>query len=288
MATIKAVAGEVSRRQDMLELADKIAAVKLDQLHSTWPTVSLPRVSETERELIVSVLRRLSAPAGNDEVRDALAVQEMLYPRRLEQEHKRYLDASRRADQYRKERNTWKTAAQAEAEFGKQWMERATVAEASLTLLDTQAREVGEPRRYPVTASGPTAFIDARLTDLAEANALYGKDHRLGAPDKIARNDREISWLKDVRSIIVTGDAAQGSIDCDTIATLTRQVLSYQEQLDDKAELREAIVMAENRLEAALIGDDVCKDCVELARSYLTDALAGSVALPSTNCGGGK
>jgi hypothetical protein len=44
--------------------------------------------------------------------------------------------------------------------------------------------------------------INARLEDLAEANALYGKDQRLGAPDKIARNDREISWLKDLRSII--------------------------------------------------------------------------------------
>jgi len=46
------------------------------------------------------------------------------------------------------------------------------------------------------------AHIDRRLADLAEANALYGKDQRLGAPDKIARNDREISWLKDLRSIL--------------------------------------------------------------------------------------
>lgn len=48
----------------------------------------------------------------------------------------------------------------------------------------------------------PLAFIDARLEDLAEANAIYGKDTRLGAPDKIARNNREISWLKDLRSMI--------------------------------------------------------------------------------------
>jgi hypothetical protein len=48
------------------------------------------------------------------------------------------------------------------------------------------------------------AFINNRLADLAEANALYGKDQRLSAPDKIARNDREISWLKELRSIILT------------------------------------------------------------------------------------
>lgn len=53
----------------------------------------------------------------------------------------------------------------------------------------------------------PVRFIDARLEDLAEANALYGKDQRLGAPDKIARNDREISWLKDLRSLILTASS---------------------------------------------------------------------------------
>lgn len=57
------------------------------------------------------------------------------------------------------------------------------------------------------------ARLDARLEDLAEANALFGKDHRLGAPDKIARNDREISWLKDLRSMIVLA-VAQQAADC--------------------------------------------------------------------------
>lgn len=33
--------------------------------------------------------------------------------------HRRYLDASRRADEYRKERDIWKTAAGAEAELGR-------------------------------------------------------------------------------------------------------------------------------------------------------------------------
>jgi hypothetical protein len=36
-----------------------------------------------------------------------------------DKEHRRYLDASRRADDYRKERDIWKTAAGAEAELGK-------------------------------------------------------------------------------------------------------------------------------------------------------------------------
>jgi hypothetical protein len=35
------------------------------------------------------------------------------------------------------------------------------------------------------------------------------------------------------------------------------------------AELREAIVMADNRLECALMGDEICRHCIELARSYL-------------------
>lgn len=44
-------------------LAERIAALPLDQTHSTWPTVAL-RVSETERELIVTALRAASAPDG--------------------------------------------------------------------------------------------------------------------------------------------------------------------------------------------------------------------------------
>lgn len=51
--------------------------------------------------------------------------------------------------------------------------------------------------------SEPVEFINRRLADMAEANSLYGKDQRLGAPDKIARNNREISWLKELRSIIL-------------------------------------------------------------------------------------
>ena len=38
----------------------------------------------------------------------------------LEKEHRRYIEASRRADTYRKERDIWKTAAGAEAELGKE------------------------------------------------------------------------------------------------------------------------------------------------------------------------
>lgn len=72
------------------------------------------------------------------------------------------------------------------------------------------------PRYSSGSASDPIAFIEARLTDLAEANTLYGKDQQLGAPDKIARNDREISWLKDLRSMIVMRDVAQGSSGCAT------------------------------------------------------------------------
>jgi hypothetical protein len=51
-------------------------------------------------------------------------------------------------------------------------------------------------------------LIAARLVDLAGANALYGKDNRLSAPEKIERNNREITWLKDLRSTIKTAALA--------------------------------------------------------------------------------
>jgi hypothetical protein len=56
-------------------------------------------------------------------------------------------------------------------------------------------------------------------------------------------------------------------------AILTAQPASPLRGRDD---LHEAVVMSENRLEAALLGDEVCKHCVELARSYLVDALSSS------------
>lgn len=37
--------------------------------------------------------------------------------------------------------------------------------------------------------------------------------------------------------------------------------------------LRDALVMIENRLECALMGDDVCRGCVDVARSYAIEAL---------------
>jgi hypothetical protein len=46
-----------------VELADKLAAVPLDQLHFGWPTTVPIRLSETERELIVNVLRGVAQAA---------------------------------------------------------------------------------------------------------------------------------------------------------------------------------------------------------------------------------
>ena len=47
----------------------------------------------------------------------------------------------------------------------------------------------------------------------------------------------------------------------------------YKQQRKRIKELKEAVVMADNRLEAALMGDTVCRDCVEVARSYLQPML---------------
>jgi hypothetical protein len=43
----------------------------------------------------------------------------------------------------------------------------------------------------------------------------------------------------------------------------------YDRQRKRIAELEEAVLMADNRLEAALMGDTVCRGCVEIAKSYL-------------------
>jgi hypothetical protein len=43
----------------------------------------------------------------------------------------------------------------------------------------------------------------------------------------------------------------------------------YNQQRDKIRELMEAVQMAHNRLEAALIGPEVCRNCVEVAKSYL-------------------
>jgi hypothetical protein len=46
------------------------------------------------------------------------------------------------------------------------------------------------------------------------------------------------------------------------------------EAADRIEELEAAILMANNRFECAVMSDEVCRDCVKVARSYLTDALA--------------
>lgn len=63
--------------------------------------------------------------------------------------------------------------------------------------------------------SEPIAFINIRLQDLAEANAIYGKDQRLDAPSKVARNEREISWLKDLRSMIASPARSPGDTEAE-------------------------------------------------------------------------
>lgn len=101
-----------------------------------------------------------------------------------------------------------------------------------LTGLDVaEARTLDAPEAPQCEVqSDVVAFINRRLEDLAEANALYGKDQRLGAPDKIARNEREISWLKDLRSMIALA-AAQASGDCDKLVRVFA-VTNLTEQKD--------------------------------------------------------
>jgi hypothetical protein len=74
-------------------------------------------------------------------------------------------------------------------------------------------RRSTEAATPPDLSVDPIASINRRLEDLAEANAIYGKDQRLNAPDKIARNAREISWLKNLRSMIAMHRVAQGALE---------------------------------------------------------------------------
>lgn len=62
----------------------------------------------------------------------------------------------------------------------------------SLTPIGSGAEAMREAKR----------LINERLEDLETANELYGKDQCLNAPEKIERNTREASWLKDLRSIL--------------------------------------------------------------------------------------
>lgn len=54
-----------------------------------------------------------------------------------------------------------------------------------------------------VALRGALGMIADRLCDLNQANAQLGSDPRLSSPDWIARNDREKSWLRDLRSTLV-------------------------------------------------------------------------------------
>lgn len=44
----------------------------------------------------------------------------------------------------------------------------------------------------------------------------------------------------------------------------------YNRQRRQINEMAEAIAMAENRLECALMGESICRGCVEVAKSYLS------------------
>lgn len=81
------------------------------------------------------------------------------------------------------------------------------------TFVHASISEVVAALRSPdgaATTPEPVAFINSRLADLAEANALYGNGQHLNALYKIARNEREISWLEELQSTILTAAKAQG------------------------------------------------------------------------------
>lgn len=65
----------MNRPDEIAALADEIAAVRLDQSHDKWPTVLL-RLSETQRELLVSSLRLSATPPG-----DAVRVKPLVWDR---------------------------------------------------------------------------------------------------------------------------------------------------------------------------------------------------------------
>lgn len=87
------------------------------------------------------------------------------------------------------------------------WKQFRTLIKVPTSLKD-QMREALHPAPSDGAIREALDLIAARLVDLAGANALYGKDNRLSAPEKIERNNREITWLKDLRSTIKTAALA--------------------------------------------------------------------------------
>ena len=69
-------------------------------------------------------------------------------------------------------------------------------------------RAAGAPTRHEIEnvlyCSGQgVAYINRRIEDLVGENALYDRDMAWRKPE-IARNNREISCLKDIRSLLLT------------------------------------------------------------------------------------
>lgn len=71
-------------------------------------------------------------------------------------------------------------------------------------------------------------------------------------------------------------------------------VMAYNQQRLDRekkmnaardAKILEYIEMAQSRLRAAMMGEEPCKPCIDLAASYLQEA---ATALTSAHCEGGK
>ncbi|MCA6114292.1 hypothetical protein J6524_05025 [Bradyrhizobium sp. WSM 1738] len=62
-------------------------------------------------------------------------------------------------------------------------------------------------------ASEPVELIDKRLADLREANEIFRKSSWCRSSD-IQRNDREIRWLIDLRTILLTGSKTPAAFEC--------------------------------------------------------------------------
>lgn len=63
---------------ERLKLAQMLAALPLDQSHDTWPTVVPVRLTETDRELIVNVLRAQPQPSRETKAAKPIEVEDMM------------------------------------------------------------------------------------------------------------------------------------------------------------------------------------------------------------------
>ena len=79
-----------------------------------------------------------------------------------------------------------------------------------MVVYDVVARDSASRSQIAAAQREAIARINERLADLVGANEVHAKRMLLSDENAIARNNREASWLKDLRSILALKPRAGG------------------------------------------------------------------------------